>query len=402
MSKSKGFAYTTFAILSSAILLSILFGQVYQPSSIQTANSERIGDASFFLDSVLSDMDRSLEIATRRSLTGATNYVVTEGESLSDAESNVSEVMVNGTLAGQEVGTMGNASLDEWEGRVSDIGDRSGYRLNVSVSDYSFDNTGFSINSSFTVEARLFDPTTLASFNRTGSADFNVSVEELEDPMITLRSQGRYTKAIERCAFQDPAARLPEPSQNSSTTAYGEVVMRPSDGEDFDNQQEKILAVQDPDAYSSEYTTSFEGVVSEEESSSPGSVNPNHALGVGSIDRLDERPAAVITSDGYAWSTGFARMFEEGCYAPSGDGPDFFERLENDLSGDGDGLATLIDVTELPSQLQKTDSAVAHVYFNDSRSPQLQSIEGVTDEYSWFRLDSGYIDAWDIEGMVQE
>ena len=401
MSERKGFAYTTFAILSATILLSILFGQVYQPDSIQTANAERIGDASFFLDSVLSDMDRSLSIAARRSLTGATNYVVTEGEALSNPERNVTEVMANGTLGGQEIDSVGNASLVEWENRVAEIGDRSGYRLNVSVADYSFDSEGFETEASFRVEARLFDPTTLASFNRSRESDLSVSVEDLEDPMITLRSRGRYTKVIERCSFQKPVSELPEPSQNSSTTVHGEVVVRPSDGENVENQGEKILAVEDPDSYSDSYTSGFAGVIASEESSSPGDVNPDHALGTGSIEELEERPAAVIDSSGMAWSTGFVRMFEEGCYAPSDTGPDFFDRLGNDLTGDGGGLATLIDVSELPPELQKTGSSVAYIYFNDSRSTDLRRIEGVTDEYGWFRIDQDHVEKWGMTGLVE-
>lgn len=401
MSRRKGFAYTTFAILSATILLSILFGQVYQPDSIQTANAERIGDASFFLDSVLSDMDRSLSIATRRSLTGATNYVVTEGEALSQPGKNVSQVLVNGTLGGEDVETVGNASLSEWESRVAEIGDRSGYRLNVSVANYSFTTEGFDTVASFRVEARLFDPTTLASFNRSRTADLTVSVEDIEDPMITLRSRGRYTKVIERCSFQTPVRELPEPSQNSSTTVHGEVVLRPSDGENVENQGEKILAVDDPDSYSDTYTSGFAGVIASEESSSPGSVNSEYALGTGTIEELQERPAAVIDSSGRAWSTGFVRMFEGGCYVPSDTGPGFFDRLGNDLTGDGGGLATLIDVSELPPELQKTGSSVAYVYFNDSRSTDPRRIEGVTDQYGWFRIDQDHVEIWGMQGLVE-
>lgn len=395
----KGFAYTTFALLSATILMSIVFGQVYQPESIQTANSERIGEASFFLDSVFSDMERSLNIASRRSMTGASNYVVTEGESLEDAEKNVSEILVNGTLDGDEIDSVGNASLLEWEGRVSDIAGRSGYRLNISVTNYSFTTSGFQGESYFQVSARLFDPTTLASFNRTESTTTGFSMEGLEDPLITLRSKGRYVTTIERCSFEDPAEELPEASQNSSTTAHGKVVIEPSNGENVENQADRMLVVQDPDSYDYSYTSGFDGVISSEESASPGEVNSDYALGTGSIDELSTDSGAVIDS-GRVWRTGFVQMFDGGCYVASETGPGFFERLENDLEGDGGGIATLIDVSELPPQLQKTGSAVGYVYFDDSDSAELNRIKGVTDEYNWFRLDSKHVDRWGIEGLV--
>lgn len=395
----KGFAYTTFALLSSTILLSIVFGQVYQPEGIQTANSERIGEASFFLDSVLSDIDRSLGIASRRSLTGATNYVVTEGEPLENPEENVSEVLVNGTLGGEEVESVGNASLSEWENRVAAIGRRSGYRMNISVTNYSFRSDRFELDPSFTVEARLFDPTTLAAFNRSESTSTSVSLEGLEDPMITLRSKGRYTTTVERCGFSDPAEELSEASQNSSTVAHGQVVIEPADGESVGDQGEKVLVVEDPDSYDHGYTSGFEAVIAAQESSSPSDVNSDYALGTGTIDGFSERSGAVIDSD-RVWSTGFVEMFREGCYVPSDTGPDFFDRLGNDLTGDGDGLATLIDLSRLPPEFSG-GSAVGYVYFNDNRSTDLNRIKGVSDDYSWFRIDDRHVSEWGMEGLVE-
>lgn len=397
---SKGFAYTTFAILSATILMSILFGQVYQSEGVENANAERIGEASFFLDSVLSDSDRALKIAARRSFTAASDHVVTEGEGLVSPEKNLSEILVNSTLDGEEVETVGNASLSEWSSRVSTIGDRSGYQLSISVINRSFNPERFITQVSFKVKARLFDPTSLASFNRTESAIAETSIEGLEDPMITLKSKGRYTNTIERCGFEDPAEKLYETSQNSSSIAHGEVVVKPSDGQSIDNQTDKILVIEDPDSYDYGYTSGFNGVIAAQESSSPGSVNSDYALGAGDINGFSNGTGAVIDS-GNVWRTGFVRMFKEGCYISSEDGPGFFERLEGEMTGDGGGIETLVDVSELPAELQNTGSAVGYVYFNESRSPGLNEVKGVTDEYSWFRIDDHHVSKWGMEGLTE-
>lgn len=402
MNNSKGLAYTSFAILSAAILISMVFAQVYQPVDTQTANAERIGQASFFLDSVLSDMDRSLSIAARRSLTGANNYVVTEGEALKSAEENVSEIMVNGTLDGEQIETVGNASLTEWTGRVSEIAERSSYSISISVTDYSFSTEPFYVRPSFEVDARLKDPTTLASFNKTADATTSASLSGLEDPMITLRSKGRYTTTIKKCNFEKPAENILSAEQNSSTVAYGKVVLEPTDGEAVSNQGEKILAVEDPDSYSSDYTDDFEGVVAAQESSNPGQVNSDYALGTGSLNGVKGGEGIVIDS-GEVWWTGFRLMFDNGCYLESERGPGFLDRLENKLVNDGSsGLETLIDVSELPSELQKSDSAVAFVYFNESGSyGSTESIKGVSDEYTWFRLDGHHVDKWNLDRLKE-
>lgn len=396
---SKGFAYTSFSLLSASILLTIVFAQVYQPGGIQNSNAERIGEASFFIDSALSDTDRSLRIASRRALTGATNYVIEEGEGLSNAEENVSEIMVNGTLDGEEVETVGNASLNEWADRVSRIAARSGYELDISVADYSLQTSGFESETSFNVKVQLFDPTTLASFNRTDESRTRVPVTGLEDPLLTLRSKGRYTTVIEKCGFKDPAEQLYTASQNSSSVFHGEAIKNPSDGESVEDQSRKVLVTEDIESYSTNYTSDFDGIVAAQEAGNPSNYNSDYALGTGSVDGLNDGSGVTVDS-AEVWRTGFVQMFDGGCYVPSERGPAFFSRLENDISSDNRGFATLIDVSELPSELQKTDSAVGFVYFNDS-SPNLNRIKGVSDEYTWFRLDDYHVQQWGVEGLVE-
>lgn len=401
MNSRKGFAYTTFALLSATLLISLTFTQVYKPASIQTANAERIGQASFFMNSIFSDMDRSLSIATRRSFTGANNYVVTEGEPLSSPKDNVSEVLVNGTLDGEELDSVGNASLSEWASRVSKIGERSGYRLNIVVRNYSFESRAFGIDSSFKVFARLKDPTTLAAFNRTRSAQASASIEGLEDPMITLRSKGRYVTNIQDCGFSDPADQVLTGSQNSSTSAHGQVVLRPSDISPVNDSAEKIVAVEDPDSYSSSELNGFDGVVGAQEHSSPGDITTTYVFGTGSLDGLEDEGYAIIDNED-VWRTRFVPMFDQGCYIPSERGPNFLDRLGNELVSDSGGITTLIDVSELPQELQKTESSVAFVYFNESGSyGSTERVEGISDDYSWFRLDSYHVDEWGLNELVE-
>lgn len=400
---NKGFAYTSFAILSATLLISILFVQVYQPMDMENANAERIGEASFFLDSVFTDTDRTLSIATRRAFAGAVSEVVNSGEALKNPEENISEIMVNGTLDGSPVDSIGNASLSDWETRVSDIASDSGYSLQIEIENSSFRSTGFDIKSSFQVRATLFDPVTRASFNRTHSTSTTTSVQDLEDPMITLRSLGRYTVTVNECGFDVPAESFAA-SQNSSDTAYGEAVVQPVEMSSIDSKDEKVLAIENPDGYSSSELNQFEGVVASETSSDTSGITTSYAFGLGSISYIERRKNVLIDSDD-VWSTGFVQMFEENCYIESEQGPDFTERLANNLAGSsGTGITTLIDIRELPPQLQKSEaSAVDFVYFSDSASDNTRKLKEISDqdEYPWFRLDQDHINEWGVDELAE-
>lgn len=376
--------------------------QVTQSDQVRTANADRIGDASFFLQSTFSDMNRALRIATRRALTATTNHIVLEGEALGSPKDNISEALINGTLNGKKLNQTENASLTEWSSRVSNIARRSGYSLDVRVENYSFNDNGLELKSSFTVFAQLKDPTTLTTFNRTESTSTDVSIHGVEDSMLLLRSEGRYLNNYTSCGFSDPAEQLYTGTQNSSGHVHGHAAKLPADISAVDNKSEKILVVNDVDSHSVSEVNSFEGVVSADPSSDPGSYTTKHVFDTGSISDIEQEMSLILNND-QVWRSGFREMFNQGCYVESSTGPDFFDRMQNKLVNDGgDGLATLIEVSRLPSELRETDSAVGYVYFNDSASfGGVREVKSVTDEFSWFRLDQDHIDEWGMNDLAE-
>lgn len=397
---SKGFAFTTFAILAASLIVMMVSVQVNQSDEVRTADADRIGEASFFLQSAFSDIDRSLGIATRRALTSTTNYVIETGEPLEDSEAGVSEALANGTLNGEKLNQTGNASLSDWSSRVSEIADRSGYELEVEIKNYSFNRNGFDIESSFTVFGQLKDPSTLAQFNQTASTDSTTSIEGVEDIMILLRSKGRYVAQYSQCGFSEPAEVLYTGTQNSSGYTHGYAEINPSDISAVSNRSDKVLVVDNVDGYSSSEVNNFAGAVSEDSSSDTSQYTTNFVFNTGSIGDIEQGMSLILSED-QVWRSNFRQMFKENCYIEDSDGPGFFDRMENKLvNDDGKGLATLIDVGSLPDELQKSSSAVGYVYFSESGSyGVLREIRGVTDEYSWFRIDQDHIDKWGLEEL---
>ncbi|MFB6193191.1 MAG: hypothetical protein ABEK00_02980 [Candidatus Nanohaloarchaea archaeon] len=392
--------YTSFAVLASSLLLVLAMTPVQTAVDLDSSEAARIGEASFFMESVLDDMDRSLGIATRRALTGATNYVIETGEPLARPGQNLTSATVNGTISGNELNATGNASLSVWTRRVSSIARESGYHLDVDVTGYSFNASGIDLESSYSVNARLRDPATLATFNRTRTETVPVSARGLEDTMLLLESVGRYVNRYQRCSFDDPADRLYTGATSSAGTAHGSAVVRPADAADVDNSGEKILVAQDIDNYATVDVNGFAGAVSAEPNSS-GGYTTEYAFDTGSIAGIEQNTSLVINA-GDVWRSGFRQMFREGCYVPSPRGPDVLDRLGNrKVSGPGEtGIATLVEVPELPPELQKEGSAVGYVYFNETGYGSLNRIRGVSQEHTWFRLDDHHVELWDIEPLA--
>jgi hypothetical protein len=169
------------------------------------------------------------------------------------------------------------------------------------------------------------------------------------------------------------------------------------------SKNDKVLAVEDPDIYSSNELNQFEGVVASETRSDVSSISTVYAFGTDSLSGLGNSSILIDSSD--VWRTGFAKMFEENCYVESERAPSFTDRLANNLTGDSEmGITTLINIPELPPQLQKSDaSAVDFVYFSDSASDNTRELKEISDqdEYPWFRLDQDTVDQWEIEELVR-
>lgn len=391
--RRKGLVYTTFAIIASSLLLMVASIQV-DDAGVGNTQSSRIGEASFFLESVLDDMDRTLGISSRRALTASTNYVIETGNELEEPEKNITSALVNGTVSGTELESTENASLREWAGRVSKIADRSGYDLSIEIESYSFNTSNFNIDASYTVFARLEDPETRAAFNRTRTESSSVSISGLEDTMILLQSQGRYVSQYKRCGFDRPAEQL-YTGNGSSGAVHGHAVVEPVDLSSVSDKPERILAAEDIESYDAATVNEFGGAVSAQPRSS--TYDTEYVFDTGSISMIEENMSLILNQD-LVWRSGFREMFQENCYVPDPWGPDFMDRMGNEMENDdGEGITTFVDVSQLPTELRRDRSMVDYVYFNESSDyGSLSSIRGVSNEYPWFQLDQEHIDEWGI------
>ncbi len=383
--------------MAAGLIMMIAALQVSGPHETNSAEGERIGEAAFFLDSALSDADRTLEMATRRAFTANTNYVVTEGEPLQQAEQNMSEALVNGTMDGEPLDGTENASINDWNNRVSEIASGSGYELGITLEDYDFEENGLDLESSFTVFTVLEDPVTLASFNRTESKQSSTSLEDVEDPLITLRSEGRYVSQYEECRLESPAEKISEGQQRSQNSAKGEAAKQ------IDEEQEnKVFVTDDIDDYEPSEVEDYEAIVSEQISEQPDSYNDNYIYGV-EINVIEEGDKLLLNEE-QLWISVFTEMFQENCYMETDTAPTVLDRLENRLisAEEESGITTFLDVSQLPDELQTEGSAVDYVYFNESSDyGSLNEIVEVSDRYSWFRIDDYHVDYWDLEDLVE-
>lgn len=399
--KRKAMIYTTFALISSSLLLLLALLPVTSTVNMDPASSSRIGEASFFLDSILSDMDRTLELGTRRALTESTDYIIGTGEPLAQPEKNISNALVTGNISDNSLDGMDGVTLNEWTERVRNIANNSNYGLRVSLESSSINSSDVSLESSYTVFTRLKDPVTLAAFNETRTANSDVSAEGIEDAMLLLRTDGAYSSSYRDCGFDDPAEQLQTSGTYNKGPFHGDAAYKPSDINSVSERDQKILVVEDVTSYSIGDINDYGAVVSAQPNSSSGYTNV-YGFDTGEISNIESNMSLTIY-EGQVWRSNLREMFQQPCYVQTDEGPNILDRMENKLISDSEdnGTATFIDISELPSDIRREDSAVGYVYFNSSSSyGSLNKIRGVSDDYSWFKLDQTHVNKWDLNDLA--
>lgn len=390
-----GMIFTSFAILSSALLLTLVFIP-FDSTSPELGSDEinRIGEASFYLESIENDVSRTLEMSTRRATIGLADYIVQEGEAVEDSDDAYSSIMSDGTYMDNEINSMENASLQDWIGRVSSVSEGTGYEVSLDVDKVEITGESMdSIETTSKVNITLIDPATSVRFDTTKESSSQASIEGVEDSMLVLRSEGRYVSQYNFCGFEQPAENL-ELDGEGDAEAHGEAVVNPSDLETIENKEEKILVTDDVNDYG-EAANDFNGVVSVSQPNDM--IYDNIVYNVETISSIGEN---LILSGDQVWNSNFGEIIENDCYIPSSDGPGYIDRLENNIDGTG-GMATFIDITELPLELRQQDSAVGYVYFNSSDTyGDIHQLTGVSDTYNWFYLDEYHVQKWGLEDLT--
>lgn len=397
---SKGMIYTSFAILSASLLLMIVAMPYSSNVDIDASEASRIDEASFFLDSIYDDMDRTLSMSARRGMNALTNLVIDTGEPIENPEEALASVMEDGEYQGERFNTMEDATLQEWVGRVSQIAEGSGYEIQANLIGIEIlGESGMSMDAEYTVETELVDPSTQVHFQRNNTESSLASFEGVEDAMILLRSEGRYVSQYNECSFNSPAELIYTGTSHSESSIHGAAVLNPENIESVENKGEKIIAADNIEDYDQNQVNQFEGAVSASNPTTTG-YDTDYVFGTGSIDNVVDNENLLLNNED-VWRSQFEQMIFEDCYVTAEEAPGFKQRLQDNLNGQN-GVTTLLDVSELPEELRRTDSAVDYVYFGDTGDyGGLNRIASISDEYSWFRLDDHHVEEWDLNNLVE-
>ena len=162
----------------------------YQETGKAQSIMSRVNVMNDFIESLEQDAERALYISGLRSIISFNNYIMENNDPI-DPDVAFGEIMINGTIGGEEALLMQEQTLPEWQSRVEDIADDLDLALDLEMHDVRVEHdTPWSVRASMVLNYSLDDDRDVASFNRSSTVSASILIVELQDPLYSLNGLG--------------------------------------------------------------------------------------------------------------------------------------------------------------------------------------------------------------------
>jgi len=362
----------------------------------------RIKSLNNMYDSLIRDAGSTMDTSLRRAMHAAFNNVSSEGVPLSKANETLKSLVINGTLDGTVEDMMENATLPYWEGKMEEVGMLKGFYINMILYNDTLEikpYDSFFLLAEIKMDINITDMQGVAALNRSTSIKRLVSIEDLEDPLYPLKTNGFTTNTIVMSPYIENYTQLiltgnGDCAPGEPSCYEYEVVTNDTT---FPNFQDKILVVSNPFVPNVNFA---KAVICEIDPA--GGINVPYVVDAVATSRNLNGTKVLLDVDsldqGRVWYIeNFQDHVENQYYQHSETGASYLDRLEGkttvqdkykDQTNNDIGLESFINkrkiTAEIPVDGEKTN--IDYLYF---RSGDLDGdrVKGISTAVNWFRID---------------
>ncbi len=195
----RGLLYSIMLLLLLAPVLLFIFSYSNTASqkNAQLVSHIRGSEMASFSSSVTQDVPRVLEIAGKRAIVSAINYIDINGVPLDDAELRIRELMVNNSLYGGHQPAMDGASVADWTVNLAALGAQRGFNVTVNITGVRITpKDAFTLNMTAYLQVNITDTVQPVNITRTYYDYKDIPISGFEDPLYVLNSQGFIKRAF--------------------------------------------------------------------------------------------------------------------------------------------------------------------------------------------------------------
>src|SRR3972149_11551786 len=193
--KQKGIFYSVIAMLFIAPLVLLVTSDLNTKQDVKT---KIIGDRLIaYSASIDEDLPRALAIMAKRALTEAIIYMDTNGTAFGDSAAVLKELMINGTLGGNA--SNANFTVSLWASILQQKGQLYGFNSDIKVLNLSFSSIdSYTVGVTINISVNATNPGASMELYRISRSTIPVSIEGLDDPIYTLKTNGILKRPVKR------------------------------------------------------------------------------------------------------------------------------------------------------------------------------------------------------------
>jgi hypothetical protein len=187
------------------VLLSLFFisATLYEGINQQKETRKRVETMNSFLFSLEKDLERQLYIGTFRSIFVIEDKIVQTGIYVPNTTAAVQETFLSGTLYGESEPLMSGATFADMSQSLRERTEKIGanttiYNPTISVTQ----DDPWHVKTTLTMQLELKDDSGLASWNKTEVITTYVDVQNFEDPLYVVNTQGLVTNKINKTLLE--------------------------------------------------------------------------------------------------------------------------------------------------------------------------------------------------------
>ena len=378
----KGLFYSIMiALFIIPILFLILFySQTEIPQDIGA--NIRSNEMQYFSQGVEKDLKRFLQINGKRTLISATSEVISTGSKLEDAQSNLTEMIMYGTLNGTSAPLVEEKNFMIWEQDIKSIASLSGFNIefkNVTINISQYDN--FHVLFNTTIYVNISDYVAGIYILKNITVNVPVSIDSIDDPLFSLKTNEIVSRIIKISQFNKKTIQLTTGQNITGLTpnVNGYSYNKPAAGlTDEDVNASRILITDDlANAEQINIASQFAGVVSEGNIVIPQELVGKAITGAtGAMTKVKNETKIYldIPTKGVWDLSNLTSDIKNGYYHDSTAGASFLDRLEGN---------TTLSTKYYPYGLE------SFVYLPNLMNPNLQS--SVLDYQYWADVDGSLL-----------
>lgn len=382
--KTKGFVYTSFAVLAISILLSLLFVTSGLTNHYGEENLELVKEQTAMMETTKADYSRFHRHSLNYTIGHVSQQVIEDNLEIEDSQEIV-DIMI-GT---EDLEGMDNYTIQEWSRELNNsLKPSSRLNLNVKSKELEINNEeSFKIYSAHETAIIIRNPALKTIKRANISQSVETSAHNVQDPLIFELHGEEHSRFLERCRFDSPS-HLAHEVENYSGSAHGRIITTLDQSQD---PGEEVLTRDNLTDINPSDAQEFHGVVSAANIENPEDYNDNYAVGALNDDEINftEKNFTLI-KEGEVRFTGFKQMLE-GCYlgTDQAEAPNTLQRIELNTDTGDPGLVTLVD--------DEQDNS--NIGFTSEEGSELIEI---SETFENFQIHDEFIEEWGLQDLVED